>query len=142
MSFNFILLLYYFPIIICYSQYVTNVKVQRQLALQDGYISIDFSIVTKDELLIAPVIIGSLGQSMNLVLDISAERTWISTELYDKDKSHSYKTEGDLNNKVQDYFSYKGVLSQEEFEIDDKKLRDFDFLLVDTINNNVLFKEN
>lgn len=75
MSFNFILLLYYFSIIICYSQYVTNVKVQRQLALQDGYISIDFSIVTKDELLIAPVIIGSLGQSMNLVLDISAERT-------------------------------------------------------------------
>lgn len=140
MSFNFILLLYSFSIIISHSQYVTNTTIQRKLDRQDGYISIDFSIVTKDELLIAPVIIGSLGQSMNLVLDISAERTWISTELYNKDKSHSYKTEGDLNNKVQDYFSYKGILSQEEFEIDDKKLRDFDFLLVDTINNNVLFK--
>lgn len=140
MSFNFILLLFYFSNISFYSQLITNPTFQRKLDRQDGFISIDFSVVTKDELLIAPVVIGSLGQSMNLVLDISAERTWISTELYNKDKSHSYKTEGDIENKVQDYFSYKGVVSQEELEIDDKKLRAFDFLLVDTINNNDLFK--
>jgi hypothetical protein len=77
---------------------------------------------------------------MNLVLDIGAERTWNSEEIFNKTKSSSYKTQGFMEQKQQDKFSYRGAWSTELIQLNDKKLKDFDFLLVNKIESNDLFQ--
>ena len=113
---------------------------KRNLERHDGFISIEFCVVTQNELLISPIELGTPGQQMSLVIDIGSERTWISNELFSKDKSSSYKTENYPEKKNQDHYSYRGIWSKDDFVLDNKKLPNFDFLLVDKIDNNDLYQ--
>ena len=113
---------------------------KRNLERHDGFISIEFCVVTQNELLISPIELGTPGQQMSLVIDIGSERTWISNELFSKDKSSSYKTENYPEKKNQDNYSYRGIWSKDDFVLDNKKLPNFDFLLVDKIDNNDLYQ--
>lgn len=112
----------------------------RNLDKSEGIISINFYVATKNELLLSPIEIGTPAQQMNLILDIGSERTWISEEVFNKTSSSSFQTNGYTDKKQQDSFSYRGIWSTDNVQLSDKKLKSFDFLLVDKIESNDLFK--
>ena len=107
---------------------------------KEGFISINFCVATENEFLISPIKIGTPEQEMNLVLDISAERTWISNVIFLNNESSSYSTDNYIDKRTQDDFAYRGVWSKENFIVGDKELKNFDFLYVDKIDNNELFQ--
>ena len=129
-----------FLFIISYLFLFISTSIIRNTERLEGVISLEFCVVTQDELLISPIEIGTPFQPMNLVLDIGAERTWISEEIFNKTKSSSYQTRGFVEQKQQDKFTYRGTWSTELIQLSDKKLKDFDFLLVNKIESNDLFK--
>ena len=129
-----------FLFIISYLFLFISSSILRNTEKLEGVISLEFCVVTQDELLISPIEIGTPFQPMNLVLDIGAERTWISEEIFNKTKSSSYKTQGFIEQKQQDKFLYRGAWSTELIQLSDKKLKDFDFLLVNKIESNDLFQ--
>ena len=98
-----------------------------------GYISLNFKI--SQGMLIAPVKVGTPEQEMNLVLDIGATRTWISDQSFKKGDSTSYVDEGEEEKKTQYDFTYSGQASTETFNLADKKLNGFKFLLVNNMQN-------
>lgn len=114
--------------------------ISTRLLDKEGFISIDFCVATENEFLISPIKIGTPEQEMNLVLDISAERTWISNEIFLKDQSSSYTTDNFIDKRAQDDFAYRGVWSKDTVVVGEKELKNFDFLYVDKIDNNDLFQ--
>ena len=98
-----------------------------------GYISLPFKV--SQGMLLAPVKIGIPEKEMNLVLDIGSTRTWISDQYFKKGDSSSYADEGDVESKTQYDFTYSGKSSTETFNLAEKKLTGFKFLLVDNLQN-------
>jgi hypothetical protein len=98
-----------------------------------GYISLKFKI--SQGMLLAPVKVGTPEQEMNLVLDIGSTRTWISDQYFKKGDSESYKEEGGTEKKTQYDFTYSGKSATETFNLAEKKLTNFKFLLVDDLQN-------
>ena len=99
-----------------------------------GYISLKFN--QSANYLLTPVKIGTPPQEINLIIDIGSERTWISSEFFDKYKSSSYESRDIFESHNQYDFKYKGISSLETFEIENKTLEDFQFVLVDELINN------
>ena len=101
-----------------------------------GYISLKFN--QSNNYLISSVKIGIPPQELNLILDIGSERTWISNQYFDKKKSSTYISKDIFESHKQYNFKYNGISSLETFELENKKLEDFHFILVDEIidNNN------
>ena len=98
-----------------------------------GYISLNFKV--SQGMLIAPVKVGTPEQEMNLVLDIGSTRTWISDQSFKKADSTSYVDTGEEEQKTQYDFTYSGQASTETFNLAEKKLSGFKFLLVKNIQN-------
>jgi len=98
-----------------------------------GYISLKFKV--SQGMLIAPVKVGTPEQELNLVLDIGSTRTWISDQSFKKGDSSSYSDSGDTETKSQYDFTYSGKSSTETFNLAEKKLSNFKFLLVDNLQN-------
>ena len=98
-----------------------------------GYISLNFKV--SQGMLIAPVKVGTPEQEMNLVLDIGATRTWISDQSFKKADSTSYADTGEEEKKTQYDFTYSGKASTETFNLAEKKLTGFKFLLVNNMQN-------
>ena len=138
----------YFLIFFCFiifiigdsSSYLILPKSSKGQNNGSGVISLEFCVVTENELLIVPIKIGSPDQEMNLVLDISSERTWISDTIYSKENSETYRSNEFFDYKEQDNFSYRGIWGKETFTLGEKNLDDFDFCLVNEIKNNDLFQ--
>ena len=99
-----------------------------------GYISLKFE--QKSDYLITKVKIGTPQKEINLILDIGSKRTWISDKYYDKSKSSSYVSKELFESNEQYDLTYKGIASMETFEIENKTLEDFQFILVDELINN------
>ena len=98
-----------------------------------GYISLKFKV--SQGMLIAPVKVGTPEQEMNLVLDIGSTRTWISDQSFKKADSTSYSDTGEEEKKNQYDFTYSGKASTETFNLAEKKLTGFKFLLVNNMQN-------
>ena len=98
-----------------------------------GYISLNFKV--SQGMLIAPVKVGTPEQEMNLVLDIGSSRTWISDQSFKKSDSSSYSDTGEDEEKTQYDFTYSGDASTETFNLAEKKLTGFKFLLVNNLVN-------
>ena len=98
-----------------------------------GYISLKFKI--ENGKLVAPVKIGKPEQELNLVLDIGSTRTWVSDKYFKKGESSTYSDKGETEKKTQYDFSYSGKSSTETFKLEDKKLKEFKFLLVNKLKN-------
>ena len=99
-----------------------------------GYISLKFN--QSSNYLVSKVKIGTPPKEINLILDIGSQRTWISNKYYDKSKSSSYISKDIFESNQQYDFTYKGISSMETFEIENKTLEDFQFVLVDELINN------
>ena len=99
-----------------------------------GYISLKFN--QSENYLISSVKIGTPPQEINLILDIGSKRTWVSNLFYDKSKSYSYISKDNYEEHSQYDFKYGGISSMETFEIENKTLEDFQFLLVNEFKNN------
>ena len=99
-----------------------------------GYISLKFNIT--NNYLISSVKIGTPPQEVNLILDIGSERTWISNHYFDKKESSTYISKNIFESHKQYDLKYSGISSLETFEIENKTLEDFQFVLVDEIINN------
>ena len=99
-----------------------------------GYISLNFKV--SQGMLIAPVKVGTPEQEMNLVLDIGSSRTWISDQSFKKSDSSSYSDTGEDEEKSQYDFTYSGDASTETFNLAEKKLTGFKFLLFNNLVNN------
>ena len=101
-----------------------------------GYISLKFK--QNGNYLESPIKIGTPPQEMKLILDIGSKRTWISNQYFDRSKSSSFYTKEKHELHSQYDFKYGGLSSMETFEIENKTLEDFQFVLVDElINNNI-----
>ena len=98
-----------------------------------GYISLKFKV--SQGKLVAPVKIGKPEQELNLVLDIGSTRTWVSDQYFKKEESSTYSDKGEIESKKQYDFSYTGKSSTETFNLAEKKLKDFKFLLVNNLQN-------
>ena len=105
-----------------------------------GYIPLKFVLAAPDDLLISPISIGTPGQEMNLVLDIGAIRTWVSSQYFDKSKSTTYSDLKEEESFSQYDFRYSGHASVETFKVQDRTLKEFKFTLVDKIENNNKFQ--
>ena len=101
-----------------------------------GYISLKFKV--SQGMLIAPVKVGTPEQELNLVLDIGSTRTWISDQSFKKGDSSSYSDSGETETKTQYDFTYSGKASTETFNLAEKKLTNFKFLLVDNLQNTMM----
>ena len=99
-----------------------------------GYISLKFN--QSSNYLITPVKIGTPPQEINLIIDIGSERTWVSNEFFDKYKSESYESRDIFESHNEYDFKYNGIASLETFEMENKTLEDFQFVLVDELFNN------
>ena len=98
-----------------------------------GYISLKFKV--SQGMLLAPVKVGTPEQEMNLVLDIGSTRTWISDQYFKKGDSSSYSDTGEEESKTQYDFKYSGKSSTETFNLAEKKLTGFKFLLINNLQN-------
>ena len=99
-----------------------------------GYISLKFN--QSSNYLVTPVKIGTPPQEINLIIDIGSERTWVSNEFFNKFKSDSYISRDIFESHKEYDFKYSGISSLETFEMENKTLEDFQFLLVDELINN------
>ena len=99
-----------------------------------GYISLKFNQTAN--YLISKAKIGTPPKEINVILDIGSKRTWISNKYYDKSKSSSYVSKDLFESNEQYDFTYNGIASLETFEIENKTLEDFQFILVDELINN------
>ena len=104
-----------------------------------GTATIMFKLATDNELLLAPLKIGTPPQEVNVILDIASERTWIHMNTFKSSQSSSYSSENQLDERVQDSFSYRGYRSKETFILENKTLENFLFLQVDQVQNNNKF---
>ena len=101
-----------------------------------GYISLKFK--KSSNYLVSPVQIGTPPQEINLVLDIGSKRTWISNQYYDSKKSSTFITKEKHELHKQYDFKYGGFSSLETFQIENKTLEEFKFILVEElINSNI-----
>ena len=101
-----------------------------------GYISLKFN--QSSNYLVSSVKIGTPPQEIDLILDIGSERTWVSNKFFDKSKSSSYFTKDVFETHKEYDFKYNGIACMDTFEIENKTLEDFQFILVDElINNNI-----
>ena len=104
-----------------------------------GTATIMFKLATDNELLLAPLKIGTPPQEVNVILDIASERTWLHMNTFKSSQSSSYSSENQLDERVQDSFSYRGYRSMETFILENKTLENFLFLQVDQVQNNNKF---
>ena len=87
-------------------------------------------------MLIASVKVGTPEQEMNLVLNIDSTSTWISDQYFKKGDSTSYSPSGESEESKSQYdFKYSGTPSTETFNLAEKKLAGFKFLLVNNLQN-------
>ena len=101
-----------------------------------GYISLKFQ--QNGNYLESPIKIGTPPQELKLILDIGSKRTWISNQYFDRAKSSTFYTKEKHELHSQYGFKYGGFSSMETFQIENKTLEDFQFILVDElINNNI-----
>ena len=98
-----------------------------------GYISVKFKI--NQGMLTAPIKVGTPEQEINVVLDIGSPRTWISDQAFKKDDSSSYSDKGETESFTQYDFTYSGKASTETFNLAEKKLSEFKFLLANNLQN-------
>ena len=99
-----------------------------------GYISLKFN--QSSNYLISSVKIGTPPQEIDLILDIGSQRTWLSNKFFDKSKSSSYISKDSFESHYEYDIKYNGIASMETFEIENKTLEDFQFILVDELINN------
>ena len=98
-----------------------------------GYISLKFN--QSSNYLVSSVKIGTPPQEIDLILDIGSERTWVSNKFFDKSKSSSYFTKDVFETHKEYDFKYNGIACMDTFEIENKTLEDFQFILVDELIN-------
>ena len=85
-------------------------------------------------MLIASVKVGTPEQEMNLVLNIDSTSTWISDQYFKKGDSTSYSSSGKSEESKSQYdFKYSGTPITETFNLAEKKLTRFKFLLVNNL---------
>ena len=101
---------------------------------ESGLVSVEFSIVTEDHLLIAPVSIGTPEQELALILDIGADKTWIHKDIYTSQASTSYKDLEIEDSIDEEIIKAEGNLATETFKVNETKLDEFSFLKADTIS--------
>ena len=101
---------------------------------ESGLVSVEFSIVTEDHLLIAPVSIGTPEQELALILDIGADKTWIHKDIYTSQASTSYKDLEIEDSIDEEIIKAEGNLATETFKANETKLDEFSFLKADTIS--------
>ena len=101
---------------------------------ESGLVSVEFSIVTEDHLLIAPVSIGTPEQELALILDIGADKTWIYKDIYTSQASTSYKDLEIEDSIDEEIIKAEGNLATETFKVNETKLDEFSFLKADTIS--------
>ena len=105
-----------------------------------GIININFTYIKEEELLKVPIKIGEPSQNVEMILDLSSERTWVSENIYLYNNSNKFKTDHFIDSREEGDFSYKGYWSRDTFILGDTILEKFDFLLVNQIINNNKFK--
>ena len=101
---------------------------------QKGFITEEFTMVTKNNYMIALVSLGTPNQEVNLVLDTGSMRTWVSKELFDYKASTTFHTENFVENFKQDEFSYSGFCADDKISFGDTSLTKFDFDVVNKIS--------
>ena len=105
-----------------------------------GIINLNFTYIKEDELLKVRIKIGEPSQNIEMILDLSSERTWVSDIIYLYNNSNKFKTDHFIDSREEGDFSYKGYWSRDTFILGDTILEKFDFLLVNQIINNNKFK--
>jgi hypothetical protein len=105
-----------------------------------GIINLNFTYIKEDELLKVSIKIGEPSQNIEMILDLSSERTWVSDIIYLYNNSNKFKTDHFIDSREEGDFSYKGYWSRDTFILGDTILEKFDFLLVNQIINNNKFK--
>ena len=99
-----------------------------------GYITLPFTL-SENRLPVSNVKIGNPKQDVKVILDLGSTRTWISDQYYNSQKSTSYSSLDTLDSHHQYDFSFSGVLSTETFQVSDKTLEQFKFVLVNNLQN-------
>jgi hypothetical protein len=99
-----------------------------------GYITLPFTL-SENRLPVSKVKIGNPKQDVKVILDLGSTRTWISDQYYNSQKSTSYSSLDTLDSHHQYDFSFSGVLSTETFQVSDKTLEQFKFVLVNNLQN-------
>ena len=97
-----------------------------------GYISVKFKIILG--MLIAPIKVDTPEQEIYVALDIGSHRTWITDLAFKKDDSLSYSDKGETESYQYD-FTYSGKASTETFNLAEKRLSEFKFLLANNLQN-------
>ena len=115
-------------------------EIKAQEEHNTGIINLNFTYLKEDELLKVPVKIGDPPQNIEMILDLSSERTWVSDEIYLSNNSKDYKTDKFIDSREQGFFGYKGFWSRDTFILGNQTLKKFDFILVNQIINNDKFK--
>ena len=69
---------------------IFQVKSEKE---NSGIINLNFTYLKGDELLKVLVRIGDPPQNIEMILDLSSERTWVSDEIYLSNNSKDYKTD-------------------------------------------------
>ena len=99
-----------------------------------GYITLPFTL-SENRLPVSQVKIGKPKQDINVILDLGSTRTWVSDQYYQNKKSSSYSSLDTFDSHNQYDFSYSGILSTETFQVSDKTLDQFKFVLVNNLQN-------
>ena len=99
-----------------------------------GYITLPFTF-SENRLPVSNVKIGNPKQDIKVILDLGSTRTWISDQYYNSQKSSSYSSLDTIDSHHQYDFSYSGILSTETFQVSDKTLEQFKFVLVNNLQN-------
>ena len=99
-----------------------------------GYITLPFTL-SENRIPVSSVKIGNPKQDIKVILDLGSTRTWISDQYYNSQKSTSYSSLDTLDSHHQYDFSFSGILSTETFQVSDKTLEQFKFVLVNNLQN-------
>jgi hypothetical protein len=99
-----------------------------------GYITLPF-VLSENNLPVSQIQIGHPKQDVNVILDISSMRTWVSDQYFKSSQSDTYAATDELDSINEYDFSYAGTSSTESFKVSDKKLDQFKFLLVNNLQN-------
>ena len=90
--------------------------------VEPGTIAKEFFIAGEQKYLLLPVSIGEPEQNMNLIIDLSMDRTWIDEQVFNKELSTRYVSYNKSETRGKENLYFKGVLSQDTFSITNKNI--------------------
>ena len=98
-----------------------------------GTISVEFQVAGDQQYILVPVSVGTPEQKINLIADINFDRTFIDNDVYEYQKSETFKSNGTTRQRSKEEYAFQGTLTTDLISIGLDKVQDFNFMFVSEV---------